>query len=46
LSPSLTSTGAVIAAHDSLMPLVGLVLIFNMQMGEIGRDASGMRAPS
>lgn len=30
-----TSTGAVNAAHDSFMPLSGLVLIFNMAVGEV-----------
>ncbi len=41
-----TSTGAVIAAHDSLMPLGGLVPMFNMQLGElvIGGVGSGLYA--
>ena len=41
-----TSTGAVIAAHDSLTPLGGLVPIFNMQLGElvIGGVGSGLYA--
>jgi potassium-transporting ATPase potassium-binding subunit len=30
-----TSTGAVNALHDSFMPLSGLVLIFNMAIGEV-----------
>jgi potassium-transporting ATPase potassium-binding subunit len=41
-----TSTGAVIAAHDSLMPLAGLIPLFNMQLGElvIGGVGSGLYA--
>jgi K+-transporting ATPase ATPase A chain len=41
-----TSTGAVIAAHDSLMPLGGLIPMFNMQLGElvIGGVGSGLYA--
>jgi potassium-transporting ATPase potassium-binding subunit len=41
-----TSTGAVIAAHDSLMPLGGLTAMFNMQLGElvIGGVGSGLYA--
>jgi K+-transporting ATPase ATPase A chain len=41
-----TSTGAVIAAHDSLMPLGGLIAMFNMQLGElvIGGVGSGLYA--
>ena len=41
-----TSTGAVIAMHDSLMPLAGLVAMFNMQLGEliIGGVGSGLYA--
>jgi K+-transporting ATPase ATPase A chain len=41
-----TSTGAVIGAHDSLMPLAGLVPMFNMQLGElvIGGVGSGLYA--
>jgi potassium-transporting ATPase potassium-binding subunit len=41
-----TSTGAVIAAHDSLMPLAGLIPMFNMQLGElvIGGVGSGLYA--
>ncbi len=41
-----TSTGAVIAMHDSLMPLAGLVALFNMQLGEliIGGVGSGLYA--
>jgi K+-transporting ATPase ATPase A chain len=41
-----TSTGAVIATHDSLMPLAGLVALFNMQLGEliIGGVGSGLYA--
>jgi potassium-transporting ATPase potassium-binding subunit len=37
-------TGAVNAAHDSLMPLTGLVLIFNMAIGEVifGGVGSGL----
>ncbi len=39
-----TSTGAVIAAHDSLMPLGGLVAMFLMQLGEVvpGGVGSGL----
>ena len=41
-----TSTGAVIAAHDSFTPLGGLIPIFNMQLGElvIGGVGSGLYA--
>ncbi|MBC7505301.1 MAG: potassium-transporting ATPase subunit KdpA [Sandarakinorhabdus sp.] len=41
-----TSTGAVNAMHDSLMPLGGLVALFNMQLGElvIGGTGSGLYA--
>lgn len=41
-----TSTGAVIAAHDSLMPLGGMIPLFNMQLGElvIGGVGSGLYA--
>ncbi|WP_293884284.1 potassium-transporting ATPase subunit KdpA [Sphingomonas sp.] len=41
-----TSTGAVIAAHDSLMPLGGMIAMFNMQLGElvIGGVGSGLYA--
>ena len=41
-----TSTGAVIAAHDSLMPLGGLIPMFNMHLGEviIGGVGSGLYA--
>jgi K+-transporting ATPase ATPase A chain len=41
-----TSCGAVIGAHDSLMPLAGLVPIFNMHLGElvIGGVGSGLYA--
>lgn len=41
-----TSTGAVIAMHDSFMPLAGLVAMFNMQLGElvIGGVGSGLYA--
>jgi K+-transporting ATPase ATPase A chain len=41
-----TSTGAVIAAHDSLMPLAGMIPMFNMQLGElvIGGVGSGLYA--
>lgn len=40
------STGAVIAAHDSLMPLGGLIPMFNMQLGElvVGGVGSGLYA--
>ncbi len=30
-----TSSGAVVAMHDSLQPLTGLVLLFNMLLGEV-----------
>ncbi len=41
-----TSTGAVIAAHDSLMPLGGMIPLFNMQLGElvVGGVGSGLYA--
>ncbi len=41
-----TSCGAVIGMHDSLMPLAGLIPIFNMQLGElvIGGVGSGLYA--
>ena len=41
-----TSTGAVIAAHDSLTPLGGIIPMFNMQLGElvIGGVGSGLYA--
>lgn len=41
-----TSTGAVIAAHDSLMPLGGLIPTFNTQLGElvVGGVGSGLYA--
>ncbi len=41
-----TSTGAVIGAHDSFMPLGGLVPMFNMQLGElvVGGVGSGLYA--
>ena len=41
-----TSTGAVIAAHDSLTPLGGLIPMLNMQLGElvIGGVGSGLYA--
>ena len=43
-STTATSTGAVIAAHDSLMPLGGLVTLFLIQLGEIipGGVGSGL----
>jgi potassium-transporting ATPase potassium-binding subunit len=34
-STTATSTGAVNCMHDSLMPISGLVLIFNMAIGEV-----------
>ena len=41
-----TSCGAIIGAHDSLMPLGGLIPMFNMQLGElvIGGVGSGLYA--
>jgi K+-transporting ATPase ATPase A chain len=41
-----TSTGAVIATHDSMTPLGGLVPMFNMQLGElvVGGVGSGLYA--
>ena len=41
-----TSCGAVIGMHDSLMPLAGLVPMFNMHLGElvIGGVGSGLYA--
>ncbi|MBN9559694.1 MAG: potassium-transporting ATPase subunit KdpA [Alphaproteobacteria bacterium] len=43
-STTATSTGAVIAMHDSLTPLGGLVCLFLMQLGEVvpGGDGSGL----
>jgi K+-transporting ATPase ATPase A chain len=35
VSTTATSNGSVDAMHDSLMPLVGLVLLFNMLVGEV-----------
>ncbi|MBE7211042.1 MAG: potassium-transporting ATPase subunit KdpA [Gluconacetobacter diazotrophicus] len=45
-STTATSTGAVIAAHDSLTPLGGLVTLFLMQLGEVvpGGVGSGLYA--
>ena len=34
-STTVTSCGAVNCMHDSLMPLTGLILIFNMAIGEV-----------
>lgn len=44
ISTTATSTGAVNALHDSFMPLSGLVLIFNMAIGEVifGGVGSGL----
>jgi len=41
-----TSCGAIIGAHDSLMPLAGLVPLFNMHLGELvfGGVGSGLYA--
>lgn len=41
-----TSTGAVIAAHDSFTPIGGMVPLFNMQLGElvIGGVGAGLYA--
>ena len=41
-----TSCGAVIGMHDSLMPLAGMVPLFNMHLGElvIGGTGSGLYA--
>ena len=43
-STTATSTGAVIAMHDSLMPLGGFVTLFLMQLGEVvpGGVGSGL----
>ena len=43
-STTATSTGAVIAMHDSLMPLGGLITLFLMQLGEVvpGGVGSGL----
>jgi K+-transporting ATPase ATPase A chain len=35
VSTTATSNGSVDAMHDSMMPLVGLVLLFNMLVGEV-----------
>jgi K+-transporting ATPase ATPase A chain len=40
-STTATSTGAVIAMHDSFMPLGGLVTLFLMQLGEIAPGGVG-----
>ncbi|MDH6109347.1 K+-transporting ATPase ATPase A chain [Kitasatospora sp. MAP12-15] len=40
-STTLTSTGAVNAAHDSLTPLGGGVTIFDMMLGEIAPGGTG-----
>lgn len=34
-STTVTSCGAVNAMHDSLMPITGLILMFNMMIGEV-----------
>ncbi len=34
-STTVTSCGGVDSMHDSLMPLTGLVLLFNMAIGEV-----------
>lgn len=34
-STTVTSCGAINAMHDSLMPLTGLILMFNMMIGEV-----------
>lgn len=34
-STTVTSCGAVNAMHDSLMPLTGMILMFNMMIGEV-----------
>ena len=34
-STTVTSCGAINAMHDSLMPLTGMVLLFNMMIGEV-----------
>jgi potassium-transporting ATPase potassium-binding subunit len=41
---TVTSTGATVAAHDSLTPLGGLVTLFDMQLGEVipGGVGSGL----
>ena len=36
-----TSTGAINSWHDSAQPIAGLVPLFNMELGEITRAASG-----
>lgn len=43
-STTVTSCGAVNAMHDSFMPLTGLVLMFNMMVGEVifGGVGSGL----
>ncbi|KJK55677.1 potassium-transporting ATPase subunit KdpA [Saccharothrix sp. ST-888] len=41
VSTTLTSTGAVDAAHDSLTPFGGGITIFNMMLGEIAPGGTG-----
>ncbi len=40
-STTLTSTGAVNAAHDSLSPLGGGITMFNMMLGEVAPGGTG-----
>ncbi|OBI39372.1 potassium-transporting ATPase subunit KdpA [Mycobacterium colombiense] len=40
-STTLTSTGAVDSAHDSLTSLGGMVAMFNMQLGEVAPGGTG-----
>jgi K+-transporting ATPase ATPase A chain len=35
VSTTATSSGSVNSMHDSMMPLTGMVLIFNMVVGEV-----------
>lgn len=40
-STTLTSTGAVDSAHDSLTSLGGMITMFNMQLGEVAPGGTG-----
>jgi K+-transporting ATPase ATPase A chain len=40
-STTLTSTGAVDSAHDSLTSLGGMIAMFNMQLGEVAPGGTG-----
>ncbi|MFG1710283.1 potassium-transporting ATPase subunit KdpA [Nonomuraea sp. M3C6] len=40
-STTLTSTGAVDSAHDSYTPLAGMMLLYNMMLGEVAPGGAG-----